>query len=93
MLHILPKGFRRSRFYGAFAGASRKENIKHCQELFVRELEELAAASADKEEEVFEKEACPKCGCCQFITLCDIRKQFERAPPISFHPYKERLHA
>jgi hypothetical protein len=89
--HILPKGFRRCRFYGLFAGAERASNLEYCQTLFASELTQLESEKTEPVEKQ-EKEECPYCGCCKFSHIAEIRK--ERAPPpITFHKVRKRLYA
>ena len=86
--HVLPKGFHRCRFYGIFAGSKRKENLQKCLQIFEEKLELLK----EREEEAFEKEVCPNCGCSDFKRKAEILK--ERSPPIIvFHGFKRIKHA
>ena len=85
--HILPKGFRRCRFYGLFAGRKRKVNLAHCKELFA---EELAKIEYD-EPEAYQVEACPCCGGVKFKYLAEIMP--ERPLPITFHYRRRKRHA
>ncbi|NQZ56999.1 MAG: IS91 family transposase [Lentisphaeraceae bacterium] len=77
--HILPKGFRRCRFFGAFAGNKRSENLRKCQDFF---LEKLSLVKETAEEESLRDE-CAFCGCSDFRKTSEIRR--DRSPPITFH--------
>ena len=93
--HILPKGFRRSRFYGLLGGAQSDSKIERCREIFAekieqsrlrRELKDLRKANEPKKGESWR--ACPHCGCCKFTEGDIIFPQ--HPPPIEF-AYREEF--
>ena len=62
LLHVLPRGFVRSRHYGLLANASRRSSVELCRSLMP------AAAEKSRSQAVSEttgaavcKESCPKC--------------------------------
>ena len=90
--HVLPKGFRRCRFYGIFAGGCRKEKLAKCRHIFnITSTAEAAQEKEEHEKEEHEKEKCPQCGCCSFVRVAEIFRV--RPPPISFHYFMRRQHA
>jgi ssDNA-binding Zn-finger/Zn-ribbon topoisomerase 1 len=66
LLHVLPSGFHRIRFYGLLAGSKRANNIALARDLLAIPLlpiEAIKAASTIKTDEAQEaKHACPCCG-------------------------------
>ena len=65
LIHGLPAGFHRIRFYGLFAGSKRADNIARARELLAiptLPIEAIKAASATADEAQEPKHACPSCG-------------------------------
>jgi predicted Zn-ribbon and HTH transcriptional regulator len=65
LMHVLPRGFHRIRFYGLFAGSKRADNIARARELLAIPMLPIAAikaASATADETQEPKHACPSCG-------------------------------
>lgn len=72
LLHVLPKGFVRIRYYGFLANRSRKANLPHVRELLGASAPAVGIPSAeesdpDTEEDaeihaVYEGRRCPSCG-------------------------------
>ena len=65
LIHVLPAGFHRIRFYGLFAGSKRADNIARARELLAiptLPIEAIKAASATADEAQEPKHACPSCG-------------------------------
>ena len=62
MLHILPKGFHRIRYYGLFANIGRAANIARLRKLLgsVPPAEKVASPSQDERAET----VLPPCPCC-----------------------------
>jgi len=63
--HILPRGFRRLRYYGFMVNSLRKKKIKQCRELlsvsnpdqpYIPDIEDYLTRQS------FEKDLCPECG-------------------------------
>ncbi|WDE95569.1 transposase [Lentisphaera profundi] len=90
MQHVLPKGFRRSRFYGLFAGAQRTTSKEYCKILFAELLKEFKANERFKDE-AWQPKVCDCCGNSDFKRGNDL--QNERPPPILFHYRRGKLHA
>lgn len=59
LLHILPKGFQKIRYYGYLANGVRKERLEQAREL-LGELVEKVADCAKRFKESFQI-LCPKC--------------------------------
>lgn len=57
--HMVPKGFRRIRYYGMLAGA----RCRH------RELSGAPAASIGERAAKPQRPACPRCGCCEWLYI------------------------
>jgi ssDNA-binding Zn-finger/Zn-ribbon topoisomerase 1 len=66
LIHVLPAGFHRIRFYGLLAGSKRSNNIARARELLaipMLPIDAIKAASTSKVDETQEpKHACPCCG-------------------------------
>jgi hypothetical protein len=65
LLHVLPSGFHRIRFYGLLAGSKRADNIARARELLATPLlpiEVIKAATTKADEAQAPKHACPCCG-------------------------------
>jgi Putative transposase/Transposase zinc-binding domain len=65
LIHVLPAGFHRIRFYGLFAGSKRADNIARARELLAIPLlpiEAIKATSASADQAQEPKHACPSCG-------------------------------
>ena len=65
LLHVLPAGFHRIRYYGLLASGKRAENIARARELLappVIALDTIKAASSNAEEAQMPEHRCPCCG-------------------------------
>jgi hypothetical protein len=65
LIHVLPAGFHRIRYYGLLASGKRAENIARARELLALPLlpiEAIRAASTDTNEPQTPKHPCPCCG-------------------------------
>jgi len=65
LIHVLPAGFHRIRFYGLLAGSKRANNIARARELLaipMLPIEAIKAASTDASEPQTPKHPCPCCG-------------------------------
>jgi hypothetical protein len=65
LIHVLPAGFHRIRYYGLLASASRSDNIARARELLappVLPIDAIKAASTDANEPQTPKHSCPCCG-------------------------------
>lgn len=90
MMHILPKGFRKVRMYGIYAGNNRKEKIALCQSFFPADSTEL-----EKEPDSDtppEDMLCPVCKIGIMVSTT-IEVEGERAPPgiYDYYSIKEEL--
>jgi hypothetical protein len=64
LLHILPDGFHRIRYFGFMANGHRPKNIALCRALLVNEEAKPASSSPDPvdNDAIESKRACPDCG-------------------------------
>jgi hypothetical protein len=65
LMHVLPAGFHRIRYYGLLASGNRAENITRARELLALPLlpiEAIKAASINTDEPQTSKHPCPCCG-------------------------------
>jgi hypothetical protein len=65
LIHVLPSGFHRIRYYGLLAGTARADNIARARQLLAVPLlpiEAIKAASADANEPETPEHPCPCCG-------------------------------
>jgi hypothetical protein len=83
LIHVLPAGFHRIRYYGLLARGKRAENIARTRELLtlpVLPVDAIKAANITADEAQTAKHACPRCGGRMLII-----ERFERGstPPIT----------
>jgi hypothetical protein len=86
LLHVLPKGFHRTRHYGLLAGATRKVNLARARELLAApepEPEPEPAADAGPSSRLHHRRPCPCCGGKMIIVETLPRGHRPRAPPAS----------
>jgi Putative transposase len=65
LMHVLPTGFHRIRYYGLLASSKRAENVAHARELLtplILPIEAIKAASTNTDEPQTPKHPCPCCG-------------------------------
>ena len=65
LMHVLPQGFHRIRYYGLLASANRAANIARARELLALPLlpiDAIKAASTDATEPQTPEHPCPCCG-------------------------------
>jgi hypothetical protein len=65
LMHVLPQGFHRIRYYGLLASGGRADNIARVRELLATPLipiDAIKAANAKPDEPEVPKHACPCCG-------------------------------
>ena len=65
LMHVLPSGFHRIRYYGLLASGKRAENIARARELLtlpILPFEAIKAATTSAEEPQTPKHSCPCCG-------------------------------
>jgi len=56
LLHVLPKGFFKVRYYGIFSSRYRKENIEKARQLLAQEAEEKKEEALEDGDRVWEKQ-------------------------------------
>jgi DNA-directed RNA polymerase subunit RPC12/RpoP len=83
LIHVLPAGFHRIRYYGLLARGKRAENIARARELLtlpVLPVDAIKTANITADEAQTAKHACPRCGGRMLII-----ERFERGstPPIT----------
>ena len=65
LIHVLPAGFHRIRYYGLLASGKRADNIARARELLavpMLPIEAIKAASTDANEPQTPEHPCPCCG-------------------------------
>jgi Putative transposase/Transposase zinc-binding domain len=84
LIHVLPAGFHRIRYYGLLAGGKRAENIARARELLALPLlpiDAIKAASPNANEPQPPKHPCPCCGGPMIII-----ETFQRGCPPHYRP-------
>jgi Putative transposase/Transposase zinc-binding domain len=84
LMHVLPAGFHRIRYYGLLASGHRAENIDRARELLtlpVLPVDAIKAANTTADEPQTAKHTCPHCGARMIII-----ERFERGSTPSYHP-------
>ena len=81
LLHILPSGFHRIRYYGLLANAGRRDHLARARKL-LQVVPEPKDTHADAPEKVIPPTfVCPNCGAAMIIVEILARKPHIRAPP------------
>jgi putative transposase/transposase-like zinc-binding protein len=65
LMHVLPAGFHRIRYYGLLASGKRAENVAHARELLtlpILPIDAIKAASANADQPQTSEHTCPCCG-------------------------------
>jgi hypothetical protein len=84
LMHVLPAGFHRIRYYGLLASGKRAENIARARELLtppIIALDAIKAATADADQPQTSEHRCPCCGGRMMII-----ERFEPGCAPSYHP-------
>jgi hypothetical protein len=84
LMHVLPAGFHRIRYYGLLASSKRAENIARARELLtlpVLPVDAIKATNTTANESQLQKHACPRCG-----SRMTIIERFERGSTPRYHP-------
>ena len=82
LIHVLPQGFHRIRYYGLFANGGRTRNIARARELFGMPAPETDdAQTAEDTEPPVLAQPCPHCGGAMIIIETFERGYEPRAPP------------
>ena len=91
LLHVIPSGFHRIRYYGLIANTARKDNLARARELLMDEKTDEStdaatnsadtADSSDPDEQTHATYVCPDCGAPMRIIETFERGQLPRAPP------------
>jgi Putative transposase len=84
LIHVLPAGFHRIRYYGLLASGKRAENSARARELLtppVLPVDAIKAANTTADEAQTAKNACPRCGGRMIII-----ERFERGSTPHYHP-------
>jgi hypothetical protein len=94
MLHVLPKGFRKIRFYGILAGTERARNLEACERLLGKAPEPAVEDRTVPPGTPLPDDSpllCPRCksGCMQYYKELPANG---RAPPV-VQPYRRSRHA
>jgi hypothetical protein len=92
LIHVLPSGFHRIRYYGLLANSGRRDNLKRARQLLMAHpdaevanknsaMESAASESKEIPEPLPATYICPDCGSPMVIIECFERGQLPRAPP------------
>jgi Zn finger protein HypA/HybF involved in hydrogenase expression len=84
LIHVLPAGFHRIRYYGLLASSKRAENIARARELLtlpVLPIDAIKAASSNADQPHMPEHTCPRCGGPMIII-----ERFERGSTPHYHP-------
>ena len=84
LIHVLPKGFHRIRYYGLLASAVRADNIARVREMLAVPLiatDAIKAANAKLEEPKSPERPCPCCGARMLIIETFLRGQHPKHRP------------
>jgi len=84
LMHVLPAGFHRIRYYGLLASGKRAENIAHARELLtlpVIPVDAIKAATTNTDEPQTPEHRCPCCGGRMIII-----ERFEPGSTPHYHP-------
>jgi len=82
LLHVLPKGFHRIRYYGFFANSARREKINQERCLLTEEPVQSVQLHSGCDEDRFAPFICRQCACPMTVIRVLAREQLARAPPI-----------
>jgi hypothetical protein len=84
LMHVLPAGFHRIRYYGLLASGKRAENIARARELLtlpILPVDAIKAATADTDQPQTPEHRCPCCGGRMIII-----ERFERGSTPHYQP-------
>ena len=88
LMHVLPAGFHRIRYYGLLASGKRAENIARARELLtppIIPVDAIKAASTNADQPQTPEHSCPHCGGRMIII-----ERFERGSTPHYHPSPQR---
>ncbi len=88
LLHVLPSGFMRIRYYGLLANCHRREKLVHARQLLGQQTENTTHSEDDEPEELAhgagddDMELCPKCkkGRLRLVALIQRQPQLDLSP-------------
>ena len=84
LMHVLPAGFHRIRYYGLLASGKRADNIARARELLTLPMisvDAIKAATVNIDQPQTLEHRCPRCGGPMIII-----ERFERGSTPSYHP-------
>jgi hypothetical protein len=84
LIHVLPAGFHRIRYYGLLASARRAENLARARQLLtlpILPIDAIKAATASTEQSQTQSRPCPCCGGPMLII-----ESFERGATPHYRP-------
>src|SRR6516164_9418747 len=84
LMHVLPAGFHRIRYYGLLASGQRSDNVARARELLtlpILPIDAIKAATASTEPSQAQSRACPCCGGTMLII-----ERFERGATPHYRP-------
>ncbi|MEJ6952601.1 transposase [Natronospora cellulosivora (SeqCode)] len=90
LMHILPKKFKKIRYFGIMASRNRKNKLLLCKKLTRTKIIEYLRLTTDQliEKLGLETKKCPICGCNKFVMKNEFPKTFKDPPDILLHFYK-----
>jgi Putative transposase/Transposase zinc-binding domain len=84
LLHVLPRGFHRIRYYGLFANSGRRGNVEKARRLLDTVPEVPETPAAEEAQQHFKPTfVCPDCGAEMIVVDVVARRMPIRAPPTS----------
>jgi Putative transposase len=84
LMHVLPAGFHRIRYYGLLASGKRADNVARARELLtlpIIPVDAIKAANTNADQPQTPKHRCPRCGGPMMII-----ERFERGSTPNYHP-------
>jgi hypothetical protein len=84
LMHVLPAGFHRIRYYGLLASGKRADNIARARELLalpVIRVDAIKAANTNTDQPQTPEHRCPRCGGPMMVI-----ERFERGSTPHYHP-------
>lgn len=90
LMHILPKRFKKIRYFGIMGSRNRKTKLLLCKKLTSTKIIEYIRLSTDQliEKLGLEIKKCPVCGCHKFVTEDELPRNFKGPPDLILKFYK-----
>ena len=90
LMHILPKKFKKIRYFGIMASRNRKTKLHLCKKLTRTKIIEYLRLTTDQliEKLGLDIKKCPVCGCKKFVTKDELPRNFKAPPELLLKLYK-----